>query len=116
MHTPPPQRAKHAPEMRDFRAPRVTTPPPEFLVSTGKRSSRYCLRTDSSPQRRSLSMLKRTGQLTAMKAAAKAFTKRQAADAAAHGPVDLAAAARQARRFLPATSADLQDLKSSFGQ
>ncbi len=51
-----------------------------------------------------------------MKAAAKAFTKRQAADAAAHGPVDLAAAARQARRFLPATSADLQDLKSSFGQ
>ncbi len=61
-------------------------------------------------------MLKRTGKLTAMKAAAKAFTKRQAADAAAHGPVDLAAAARQARRFLPASPSDLASLQASFGQ
>jgi hypothetical protein len=61
-------------------------------------------------------MLKRTGKLTAMKAAAKAFTRKQAADAAAHGPVDLAAAAQQARRFMPATSADLASLQASFGQ
>jgi hypothetical protein len=61
-------------------------------------------------------MLKRTGKLTAMKAAAKAYTRKQAADAAAHGPVDLAAAAQQARRFMPASHSDLQDLKSAFGQ